>query len=930
MAGRGVRMAGRGVRMAGRGVRMAGGVSGWPRSASGMGGSRAHYPAELSIGLPGHLPSSVFRLPSSVFRLPSSVFRLPSSVFVWPPRARARARARARLFSVHVPHPRTCTGGRARDERARARARARRRRGKTRDGRRETGDGRRETGDGRRETGDERRETGDGRRETRDGRRETRDEGGRRRDSLAFLPHAAVPSLQLHAHVLQPRPLDRKRRPRGRLDARPGDRARPPGVARPHERRELRRMPLVRPQGARRARLSALGQRQRPPVVEPRNLALAEHLVALLGHARIAHRRVDQRPHAAVRERQRRDDVVVAAVRPLGAEAVRAHPDRRRARPVRHQVDEMAALAHDAPPALGRVREPARVGHAPRVDPRDHHEPRAPPGERVPHRLRERREPAIEPDLQATPRPGHRLRERRELRLVDRRRLLQEHVAARGERLRRLRRVARVPRRDHHRVHRRERERRVDVAQHVLRPEPVRRVPRREAAPRYRRHELRARELRERRQEHARRERARPHHRDPQRGPVAPDVLRPDLRHRRGARRALRVGEQHAEVRLRPLAGHHRVRVERVLEREAVRHQAQDVEPLRLDRAQHRLEVAALRPAHVADRVVVAALLVRGIVAPRAVAARDDELQLLVVVRLARDLDRHHPDRHHAGPVARDVTRGDQRLVRRRRGRDHHRVRADPARERAHDLDRIVARGHHAGDRPARLRPLDLGRVEIDADDVAAVRREELHRDLPEQPEADHHHARPERRAREPHAVQRDRAHGHERGLLVRHRVGHPHHEVQRHRVDLRVVREARARARDAIAAREARRPGAHLRDAARERVAERDRVVELGPDRVERREHALALRLVEHLGDQVRPVLGLHQQVLAGHVDDGALRARRDQRDRRVHQDAAGGRPRRRRVHQRELPRPITLRYLTHADPPRTYQSKTQRSTPP
>ncbi|MEZ4408231.1 MAG: hypothetical protein R3A52_17395 [Polyangiales bacterium] len=158
------------------------------------------------------------------------------------------------------------------------------------------------------------------------------------------------------------------------------------------------------------------------------------------------------------------------------------------------------------------------------------------------------------------------------------------------------------------------------------------------------------------------------------------------------------------------------------------------------------------------------------------------------------------------------------------------------------------------------------------------MRREELHRDLPEEPEPDDRHHRAEGGLDEAHAVERDGAHGDEARLFVGDPVGHAHREVRRDGVELGVVGDARARARDAVAHGEAARVGPHGRDAARERVPEGDGVVELVAHGVEGGEGALAAGLVEHLLHEVGALAGLLDEALARHVDDGALGARRDQ----------------------------------------------------
>ena len=89
----------------------------------------------------------------------------------------------------------------------------------------------------------------------------------------------------------------------------------------------------------------------------------------------------------------------------------------------------MADLADDSSAALGCVHHPVSSGNPSGIDARAHHEPAPPARKRVADSARERREPAVIADHQARARLPHRLVEYAKLLLVDRRGLLEEHVA---------------------------------------------------------------------------------------------------------------------------------------------------------------------------------------------------------------------------------------------------------------------------------------------------------------------------------------------------------------------------------------------------------------------------------------------------------------------------------------------------------------------
>ena len=131
---------------------------------------------------------------------------------------------------------------------------------------------------------------------------------------------------------------------------------------------------------------------------------------------------------------------------------------------------------------------------------------------------------------------------------------------------------------------------------------------------------------------------------------------------------------------------------------------------------------------------------------------------------------------------------------------DHRGIGAEAVGEPEHALDPRVARRHEPAVEPVGRGRRHAALVRVDADHAAAVGLEELHGELAEdaQPHDDDRLAQRGRGAS--HALQRDRAQRHRRGVLDGDALGHLHREVHGHVDQFRVVRDARARARDAVA----------------------------------------------------------------------------------------------------------------------------------
>ena len=118
-----------------------------------------------------------------------------------------------------------------------------------------------------------------------------------------------------------------------------------------------------------------------------------------------------------------------------------------------------------------------------------------------------------------------------------------------------------------------------------------------------------------------------------------------------------RVLEQDAQVRLGRFTAHDAVGLLGLGDREAMRHQSTRLQLALGDQVEERRHVALLGPAHVANRVVDAVLLVGAVVAAWPIRARQPKLQLLFVVRVARHVHADHADGDDHGAVARQAGR---------------------------------------------------------------------------------------------------------------------------------------------------------------------------------------------------------------------------------------------------------------------------------
>ena len=307
----------------------------------------------------------------------------------------------------------------------------------------------------------------------------------------------------------------------------------------------------------------------------------------------------------------------------------------------------------------------------------------------------------------------------------------------------------------------------------------------------------------------------------------------------------------------------------------------------------------------------MARLLIGRIVASRAVRHGQPQLELAPVERLA--VDRHADHADHDDTALADATdlggRVD-RLVGFRRRRDDDGVGA-------------MSRGE-AGDRRGKsLADRDIGAeltgelrspvVRIEAEHAAAVGLEQLHGEQADEPEPHHDEPLAQRRRRDPHPLQGDRAERDEARVLVVDAGRDRHRQVLRDRVDLRMVGEPGAGAGDAVADRDAGHPAADLDHLAGEAVAERDRRIELGKHLFQCRPDAVALHVAQDAADEIGTRHGLAGERRLGELHELLLGAGADERDARRDQHAALAGPWGGDVGDPQHAGPVVLLHLLH-----------------
>ena len=204
--------------------------------------------------------------------------------------------------------------------------------------------------------------------------------------------------------------------------------------------------------------------------------------------------------------------------------------------------------------------------------------------------------------------------------------------------------------------------------------------------------------------------------------------------------------------------------------------------------------------------------------------------------------------------------------------------------------------------------------VEVDPEDAATVRAQELHRELADEAEADHRRCLSEGRVCNPHALQCDRPQGREGRLFEGHTRRNRRHEVLGDTDELRVVRVACTRACNPGAGRDARDAEADGLDDAGGRVAERLGLIQTRRHGAVRRQRAVDPPLAYDLPNKIRPRPGLRQQGATGEGQRVSLSARGHHREVVSHQHLPAKRLGVRHLDDLEIARTCALKDLFHA----------------
>ena len=352
---------------------------------------------------------------------------------------------------------------------------------------------------------------------------------------------------------------------------------------------------------------------------------------------------------------------------------------------------------------------------------------------------------------------------------------------------------------------------------------------------------------------------------------VNPSLYAPFLAFALSLRLIVLVFQNDPQIRLLLHAEQDLVGAERVVEGERVRDEFGRTQCAGCDHLHDGLHVALLGPANVAVGIVNAAFLVLRIVPSGSVRAAEAEVDFLLVVLVARQVHADESRGDDLALLAADF-RGDRhRFVALRRGGDEHSVHALSARERHRLLSQILRDKLHP---PALFQPLYSRGARVEADDAAAAGLGHLHGELSEQTESDDADGLAELEVALPETLQGDGRDGRDAGVREADAVRNLHDEVLGDVAVFGVVGESGAAAGDAVADGDALDLRSDLDDDAGHGVAERNGLVELGLDFLERGPESLGLDLAEDLLHLVGHLEGLADDVLLGEAGEHALGA--------------------------------------------------------
>ncbi len=198
----------------------------------------------------------------------------------------------------------------------------------------------------------------------------------------------------------------------------------------------------------------------------------------------------------------------------------------------------------------------------------------------------------------------------------------------------------------------------------------------------------------------------------------------------------IRVGEDNTKTIHLRFIGDQSVRFVGSFNRKTMGNEGTKVDSPGGQKLHHRLEVASLRPSHITDRIVVPFFFVPCVVSSRSIRAGHTKIELLHVIRLARQLHADGANCHYARTITRNLRSQRHRIVTLGRSGDQYRVRALAGAKSSGRPFHSVGRGCR-GSTAQLLSKLTSAPRGIHADDDAAAGPRELYRHLSDGPEAD-------------------------------------------------------------------------------------------------------------------------------------------------------------------------------------------------
>src|SRR5690606_38058433 len=197
-----------------------------------------------------------------------------------------------------------------------------------------------------------------------------------------------------------------------------------------------------------------------------------------------------------------------------------------------------------------------------------------------------------------------------------------------------------------------------------------------------------------------------------------------------------------------------------------------DIELAARHHVEHGLEVALLRPAHEAERIVHPLDLVLGIIAAGSVGTRNLKGKFLFIEIRAVQLQSGNADQNDTTPLAAHPGRVGYRLVRICRSSDEHRIHAVAAAECHAGGNGVLTLGRIAGFSPEGTRQLQLAVVKVDRQPPAAMSAQQLYRQETDQSGAHDHEGFAQGWVGKPYALQPYACHHREGGLIIPDIVG--------------------------------------------------------------------------------------------------------------------------------------------------------------